>query len=175
MAIKIKQKNVHPTEEQIKMYKQNIGIFYSRTSNIRFGKLVILSDQDLDGFHISALLISFLAKFWPELFDLGMVYGMSTPLYIAKTKNGEHEFFTEEEYTTWAKNAPKHTADYFKGLGGFDTKTFAKLLENREKYLTKISKLEALDFAKLELAFSDADANARKAWLSEVNYFGEFE
>ena len=141
-------------------------------TQLRFGKLVILSDQDLDGFHISSLLMSFWAKYWPELFKLGVIYRMNTPLYIATTGRGEiHEFFTEEEYATWAARAPKHKAEYYKGLGGFDTEIFERFLENRERYLVRVTELEAQDLAKFELAFSNTEADSRKAWLEGVKYF----
>jgi len=148
------------------------GVKVNNINQLRFGKLVVLSDQDLDGFHITSLLLSFWAKYWPELFSLGVVYRMNTPLYIAKTVKGEvHEFFTEEEYHTWAQTAPKHKADYYKGLGGFDTETFERFLQNREKYLVQITALEAKDLAKFELAFSNSEQDARKEWLQDIRYF----
>jgi len=175
MAIKIKQKNITPTKEQLKEYYKTLGKDIVRETNLRFGKLVTMSDADLDGYHITALLLSFWAKYWPELFELGLVYRMRTPLYIARTKNETFDFFTEDEYKEWAKTAPKHKADYYKGLGGFDTKTFSTLLQNREKYLVRISALEALDYDKLELAFSGDSADSRKEWLSQSNYFDSYE
>lgn len=47
--IKVKARNVTPTNEQMLEYKQNVGRLTSRNTNLRFGKLVVLSDQDLDG------------------------------------------------------------------------------------------------------------------------------
>lgn len=141
-------------------------------TQLRFGKLVVLSDQDLDGFHITSLMLSFWAKYWPELFELGVIYRMNTPLYIATTARGEiHEFFTEEEYKTWCEKAPKHKAEYYKGLGGFDTETFERFLQNRDKYLVRITPLEAADFNKFELAFSNTEQDARKQWLQDIRYF----
>ena len=142
-------------------------------TQLRFGKLVVLSDQDLDGFHITSLLLSFWAKYWPELFELGVVYRMNTPLYIATVNRGGevYEFFTQEEYDTWAAKAPKHKAEYFKGLGLFDTETFERFLENRDKYLVRITALEAKDLAKFELAFSNTEQDARKDWLQDIRYF----
>ena len=141
-------------------------------TQLRFGKLVVLSDQDLDGFHITSLLLSFWAKYWPELFELGVVYRMNTPLYIATTSRGEvHEFFTEDEYAAWAAKGIKHKADYYKGLGGFDTDTFERFIENRDRYLVRVSALEAADLAKFELAFSNTEQDSRKIWLQDVRYF----
>ncbi len=141
-------------------------------TQLRFGKLVMLTDQDLDGFHITALEFSFFAKYWPELYELGVIYRLNTPLYIATTTKGEvFEFFTEEEYKSWLPKAPKHKAEYYKGLGGFDTATFERFLNNRDKYLVRVTPLEAQDLAKFELAFSGHEADSRKDWLEGVNYF----
>jgi DNA topoisomerase-2 len=153
-----------------------LGLEFGKKVNsvhdLRFGKIVLLTDQDLDGFHIRSLMMSFFAKYWPELYDLGIVYYMKTPLYLATTSKGDvFEFFTEEEYADWSKTAPKHKADYYKGLGGFDTDTFETLLNNREKYLVRISKAEAADMAKLQMAFSNIEQDARKEWLAGENYF----
>lgn len=172
MSIKILKRKVIPSGKDLQQYKSNDLVKRSKKTNLRFGKLVILSDNDLDGFHVSSLLLSFWAKYWPELFELGIVHRMNTPLYIATTAKGHvHEFFTEEEYNEWAKTAPKHKADYYKGLGGFDTDTFERFVQNSEKYLTQISVLEAQDLAKFELAFSSKEADSRKDWLQSVKYF----
>jgi DNA gyrase/topoisomerase IV subunit B len=101
-----------------------------------------------------------------------MVYRMNTPLYIVKTNKGELlEFFTEEDYERWAAKGIKHKADYYKGLGGFDTETFERFIENLDKYLVKITELEAQDLAKIELAFSNKEQDARKEWLEDIRYF----
>lgn len=101
---------------------------------------------------------------------------MNTPLYIATTSKGEiHEFFTKEEYEEWSKKAPKHKIDYYKGLGGFDTETFERFLQNRDKYLVKVTELDAQDIAKFELAFSSSEADARKTWLEDVRYFNQVD
>jgi DNA topoisomerase-2 len=149
-----------------------IGETVHSVTQLRFGKLVILSDQDLDGFHISSLLLSFWAKYWPELFKLGVIYRMNTPLYIATTGRGEiHEFFTEDEYKAWALKAPKHKAEYYKGLGGFDTEIFERFLENRERYLVRVTELEAADLEKFELVFGNTFQDERKVWLENIRYF----
>lgn len=149
-----------------------LGEKVNSVTQLRFGKLAVLSDQDLDGFHITSLELSFFAKYWPELYELGVIYRFNTPLYIATTTKGEvFEFFTEEEYASWNKTAPKHKADYYKGLGGFDTETFERFLATPEKYLVRITPLEAADLAKFELAFSNTEQDARKEWLQDIRYF----
>lgn len=154
-----------------------LGEPVNSVTQLRFGKIVILSDADLDGWHINALMMAFFAKFWPELFDLGVIYRMVTPLVIATMKRGGEvkEFFSDEEYEAWAARAPAHTADRYKGLGGFDTDTFKRFLAERERYLVRVSRLEAADRERLQLAFSGDLADSRKQWLEEVRYFQDLE
>lgn len=126
--------------------------------------------------HITSLLHNLFATFWPELFELGAIYRLRTPLYIVTLPNKkELEFFTDEEYKTWAITGGKHKFEYFKGLGTFESSQFKKIVENREKYLVKISKLEKADVKQLALAFSNKEADARKEWLSSASYFHSYE
>jgi DNA topoisomerase-2 len=144
-------------------------------NDLRFGKIITLTDADLDGHHISSLLINFFAYFWPELFELGIIYRMNTPLVIATMGAKELEFFDDDEYERWAKTGPKHVASRFKGLGKFKTPRFKKILENRDKYLVRIEPLEVNDVASISLAFKGSMADERKEWLSDINYFNNFE
>ncbi len=155
----------------LKITGLKIGVPVKSVKDLRFGKIVILADQDLDGFHVGSLLINFFAYFWPELFELGIIYRMNTPLVIATIKGKEQEFLTDEAYEEWAKAAPKHEAARFKGLGKFKTARFKQILENRENYLVRIGKLEDADFKGLDLAFKGSLADKRKDWLCNVNYF----
>jgi DNA topoisomerase-2 len=152
------------------------GVKVTSVDQLRFGKIVILSDQDLDGFHITGLLLAFFAKFWPELFSLGVIYRMNTPLFIATVgKSDTYEFFTEEEYGEWAKTAPKHKADYYKGLGGFDTEVFEGFIHNRQKYLTQFAPLTQEDLGLIEMAFGKSEQEARKEWLEDIRYFDSID
>lgn len=153
-----------------------IGVEVKAVRDLRFGKIVIMSDQDLDGFHVASLLLNFFGHFWPELFRLGMIYRIATPLVIATLKKGEMiEFMTDEAYEEWAKSAPKHSARRYKGLGTFTTPVFKRVIENREKYLVRFSELEAKDAESLSLAFDGARADDRKEWLNGINYFDNFD
>lgn len=152
-----------------------IGEKVKSVADLRFGKIVVMTDQDLDGHHIFALACNFFSKFWPELFELGVIYKLTTPLIIAKTKTEELEFFNDNEYEEWCQKAPKHTAQRFKGLGTFKTPQFKRIIMNREKYLTKVTPLEAADMASINLAFSGTEADARKDWLNDASYFVEYD
>ena len=97
---------------------------YTSTKGLRYGSILILTDQDLDGFHIKGLIINFIHYYWPSLAKYeGFIRYLATPL-IRITKNGKKnsalEFYSPQEYQKWltANNDGKgYTIKYYKGLG----------------------------------------------------------
>lgn len=157
-----------------------IGKKVESLEDLRFGKIVTMTDEDLDGMHITSLLHNFFARFWPELFELGAIYRLRTPLYIVTVtgaKKGDEplEFFSDEDYKAWAQQGIKHKFEYFKGLGTFESSQFKKIIDNREKYLVKISALQNEDVEGLNLAFSNREADNRKEWLMSASYFHSYD
>lgn len=144
-----------------------IGQKVESVSDIRFNRIVPLTDQDPDGTHISGLFFNLIYTFWPELFDLGVIYRMNTPLIIATVGKNEYEFFDDAAYAEWAKANPAHKYKYYKGLGGFNTAQFKKFLLNEEKYLCKITIHDADDVNALNMAFDKSKADERKLWLTK--------
>lgn len=160
----------------LKIVGLKIGEPVKSVKSLRFGKIVILSDQDLDGFHISSLLMNLFAYFWPELFEMGVIYRLNTPLVIAELKNKEElNFMTDEDYEEWVKKGIKHEARRFKGLGSYTIPRFKKIIEQREKFLIRLSAIEQPDTDGLALAFKGDMADERKDWLSGVSYFDKFD
>ena len=88
-------------------------------NELRYGKVYISTDADVDGHSISAALINFFYKFWPELYDMGAIYKVYTPLMVAKKDKQILYFYTDEEYQQWAvkNDAKKWNIEYKKGLG----------------------------------------------------------
>lgn len=94
---------------------------------LRYGFIIGLTDQDLDGFNIFGLLATFFMTYWPSLIKRGFIRRINTPLIRAYPKNKKThkvlEFYTEHEYNSWAtafgdENVHKYyTAQYYKGLG----------------------------------------------------------
>lgn len=142
-----------------------IGHKVEDPSELRFGKIVILADSDVDGMHVSGLFFNMIHAFWPELFEYGVVYRLNAPIIIATVKNVEHEFFTQHDYHVWAENNPNHKKKYFKGLGTFDSKYFYRFLREEDKYMKKIVILDSTDVDALNIAFDKSKANERKEWL----------
>jgi len=138
------------------------GKIYNSLRELRYGRLMIMTDADLDGSHIKGLVLNMIHVYWPQLIGLGFLVSMVTPVI----KQGKTWFFTEEEFRN-AKEFPSGTAvKYYKGLGT-STSTEAK------EYFKQIDKL-TVSFTSdpnitqsMTLAFSKAQADDRKEWLTK--------
>lgn len=141
-----------------------VGQKVESIKDLRFGKIILCTDADPDGAHIAGLIFNMINEFWPELFTLGVIHKLNPPLIIAKAGKKSVEFFTADEYSTWSVQNPKHTKDYFKGLGTYQTEDFVRFLTD-EKYTVKIIVQDSADIEALNVAFDKSKADERKEWL----------
>lgn len=162
---KVKQSKILDNEE-IKNILAVTGLQLGKKvikSDLYFQQFAIASDADADGAHICSLLINMFGVLWKEVLLNGLVYRLNTPILVAKTGKQTLEFFSIQEYEDWAKDHPKHTVKYYKGLGGWSTSDFERFLTD-PKYLAQIV-VDEEDLELLDLIFNSSRANDRKEWL----------
>lgn len=83
----------------------NIGKQYDDVKQLRYGAIMIMSDQDTDGSHIKGLVINFIHNFWPSLFKMdGFVKQFITPLLKVTKGNQTKAFYTMSDYKNWLEN-----------------------------------------------------------------------
>ena len=161
--------------EEIKALKEILGLrqghVYTNLNELRYGGLVILTDSDVDGYHIKGLVINFIEVFWPELIDLGFVFSLATP--IVKARKGKQclKFYTLKEYEEFkARNENGWSIKYYKGLGtsdDYEAKESFEDFENRTIcYTNKTKKAKEC----ISLAFNKDRAQDRKDWLLNFNH-----
>ena len=154
---------------EISNLKKILGLeankIYKNTKSLRYGKIMIMTDQDHDGSHIKGLVMNVFHSLWPSLLELGYITSMITPIIkITKGKNTK-SFYTLTEYNLWQESTSdykKWSVKYYKGLGTSNSQ------EARE-YFKKL-KMNLYHFTEdtnqsMELAFSKIKADERKKWL----------
>lgn len=165
-------KKVEPNEIQkiLTIIGLQIGVPVTSLSELRFGKLAMASDADVDGFHICGLLMNIIDHFWPELFKMGFIHILRTPVVVVRVKGKTHaEFFTERDFMDWEADEGQKvrgwTHEYYKGLSQWETDEFAVFLENMDQYLFKVTMEDEEDKDAIDLAFNGQRADDRKTWL----------
>ena len=96
---------------------------------LRYNKVIIATDADVDGMHIRLLLITFLLQFFPDLIKKGHVYILQTPLFRVRNKKETHYCYTDEERLAAIKKCganPEVTR--FKGLGEISPDEFRQFI-----------------------------------------------
>jgi DNA topoisomerase-2 len=136
--------------------------------DLRYGKLIFVTDQDLDGTHIIALCANLFNWEWKSLTYIpGFIGFMNTPLVKAfKGKNQKLEFYNEGEYNLWkqqVEDIKKWTFKYYKGLGTSTKSEFINYLKQK-KFVGFNHNGEISDDA-IDMVFNNKRANDRKDWL----------
>jgi len=141
------------------------GKKYTDTSSLRYGSVLVMTDQDYDGSHIRGLLINLFHELWHELIAIpGFLTYMATPIVKATKGTQVKNFYNQYEYEEWRKTdaARGYKVKYYKGLG---TSTRDEAREyfshvNAVKFVYDDKSDEAID-----MAFNKQRADDRKAWL----------
>ena len=97
--------------------------------NLRFNKVIIATDADVDGMHIRLLMTSFFVQFFPELIRAGHLYILQTPLFRVRNKKDNFYCYSEEErQRAMKKCGPTAEITRFKGLGEINADEFKELI-----------------------------------------------
>lgn len=143
---------------------------YSSTDSLRYGKICIVADQDLDGFHCLSLVFNMIHFFWPELLALGFISYMNTPLIKGTFENKRISFYSEKEFNQFKNKLTN--VKYFKGLGSSTKIEAQECFQNKKDTTVNLKWTKNCEKA-VQLAFSKNCISDRKNWLTKYNVLEE--
>ena len=154
--------------EELTRIKRILGLehgkVYKDIKKLRYGRVMIMTDQDVDGSHIKGLLINLFHTEWPELLHLNYICCLMTPLLKATRGGTTQCFFSASEYEKWLPTAgPGWSIKYYKGLG---TSTSAEAREYFTSMNTVRFQWDEKAENHIDLAFNKKRADDRKEWLT---------
>lgn len=148
---------------------------YTDTKSLRYGHLMIMTDQDHDGSHIKGLLINFLQVSFPSLLKMDdFLLEFITP--IVKTWRGSIDkpigmraFYTMPEWEAFkeAHKGENWKHKYYKGLGTSSTEDAQEYFSDLDRHLKQFHAMRDHEANLIDLAFSKKRADERKAWLGD--------
>ena len=145
-----------------KYTKENIN-------QLRYSKVLFMTDQDLDGTHIKGLGINMFDSQWNSLLDIPEFIGfMNTPILKAIKGKKEIQFYNDGEYEEWKKKESLKgwNIKYYKGLGTSTSKEFKEYFKEK-KIVSFIKDKESSDL--IDMVFNKKRSNDRKEWLENYD------
>ena len=170
------QKKISDNKE-IKEIKQILGLETGKSytdkdveKKLRYGKILFMTDQDLDGSHIKGLGLNLFESEWETLSKIdGFIGFMNTPILKAKKGNTELVFYNDGEYEQWkqSNNTNGWKIKYYKGLGTSTAKEFKEYFEKKKIVSFTHSGEESKNA--IDMVFNKKRADDRKKWLENYD------
>ena len=160
--------------EELTAIKKILGLEqrkkYNDSKSLRYGRIMVMADQDLDGSHIKGLLMNLFHAEWPDLMKSNFICSLATPLLKATKKNTILSFYTSQEFDKWkiqqADGFKNWNLKYYKGLGTSTPEEAQEWFRNLHEIKYVFDKETDENFS---LAFNKKRADDRKKWLSNYD------
>ena len=140
-------------------------------SKLRYNKIIIMTDADVDGAHIATLMLTFLYRFMPELIKQGHVYLATPPLYkIEKNKNVWYAYSDEELNNILVEigRDQNNKIQRYKGLGEMDaSQLWETTLDPESRLLAQITISDSVDADDATTTLMSSNVPPRRQFIME--------
>jgi topoisomerase-4 subunit B len=133
---------------------------------LRYGKLIIATDADYDGFHIRNLLMTYFLTYFEELVTAGRVYILETPLFRVRNKKVTKYCYNQNEMDEAVSSIAGAEVTRFKGLGEISPKEFGQFIGDDIR-LVKVSIKSIKDIPKTLEFFMGKNTPTRRSFIME--------
>ncbi len=188
LNVRVANKSQTLKNEELGNICKALGLSFSETyqdglegRGLRYGKVLLMCDQDHDGSHIKGLVINFFHHFWPHLLARpGFLQQFITPLvkvFPSASGSAPLSFYSMQEYLTWRgrlgdgegtgdRPGRRWQVKYYKGLGTNTAAEGQAYFKTLQKHLKSFILAQGDEDA-IDLAFSKARAGDRRDWLAQ--------
>lgn len=135
--------------------------------DLRYNKVVLATDADVDGLHIRNLLITFFLHYFEELVTRRHLFILETPLYRVRNKKETHYCYTDEERDKYLKKLKDPELTRFKGLGEISPKEFGPFIDPETTRLRQVQVDTLNEVPKLLKFYMGGNTPERKTYIME--------
>lgn len=138
-------------------------------ATLRYGNICTLCDADVDGMHITGLLITFINHFWPSLLKVGFMKRFVTPIITITKGKQSHSFFTLSDYLAFeeSNNMGGWHVKHLKGLGTSKKQDTLGYFRNMKELHLKDFNVDEQSNQLIKNIFDPSESNWRKDWLNQ--------